>query len=269
MIVHRPAERLEPADGKFFAVTNHKQHGDTLFSIPCARELARRRGQKCDFWLAYGHSRNCGDLIQCQDFVRHVVYDHDHPLESPWFSNAAGPGWGYAEVYHMGFRSGFDCPIPEYYSRLFGLPQLPIRYDLPPGYEGRPLPEGPFVALASKGKGTTDYWRLFANFALRCPYPVVEVGYPGESLQVGPCGVLDYTSEGFVEMAWVISKCKWFVGLMSSPLVVASGWDCVKVAPHSGIHWNMNHVIRTDKHHYPVVGWPVNDDPSPLLELIR
>lgn len=269
MIVHRPDEQLEPANGKVIAVTNHKQHGDVLWSVPAARELSRRAGLKADFWLTPGHVGRCGDLLQAQDFVRHVVYDREQPLESPWFSNAAGPGWQYAEVYHMGFRSGFDCPIPEYYSRLFGLPQLPNHFDLPPGYEGRGLPEGPFVALASKGRGTTDYWRLFHNFAEHCPYPVLEVGYPGESLRTWLPNVWDHTSEGFLEMAWVISKCKWFVGLMSSPLVVASGWDCVKIAPHSGVHWNMDHVIRTPLHHYPITGWPVNDDPTPILEYIK
>lgn len=268
MIVHRPHEQLEPASGEVFAVTNHKQHGDTLWSVPCARELCRRAGMRCDFWVSE-YARNCLDLLQAQEFVRHVVLDHDQPVEKWGFSNAHGPGWGYAAVYDLGFRGHFDVPIPEYYSRLCGLPQLPNRFDLPPGYEGRPLPEEPFVALASKGKGTTDYWRLFHNFAEHCPYPVVEVGYPGESLRTWLPNVWDHTSEGFLEMAWVISKCRWFVGLMSSPLVVASGWDCVKVAPHSGIHWTMSHVIRTPLHHYPCVGWPVSDDPAPLLELIR
>ncbi len=224
---------------------------------------------KADFWVVRDHAPHCLDLLQCQDFVRHVVTDRDQPLEKWGFSNAAGPGWRYAEVYHMGFREGFDCPIPEYYSRLFGLPQLPNRFDLPPEYRGRELPEDPFVALASKGRGTTDYWQLFARFARYCPYPVVEVGYPGETLRMNLPHVWDRTSEGFVEMAWVISKCRWFVGLMSSPLVVASGWDCVKIAPHSGIHWHMGHVLRSPLHHYPIVGWPVNDDPGPILEIIQ
>lgn len=253
---------------RVIAVTNHKQHGDVLWSVPAARALAERHGCPADFWLTPGHAGSCGDLLAAQSFVRRVVYDPEQPLEKWDFSNAHAADHRYEAVYDMGFRSGFDYPIPEYYCRLFALPQLPVTFDLPENYAGRPLPEAPFVALASKGKAATDYWRLFSNFAGACPHPVVEIGAPGQVLGEG-LGTLDRTSKGFLEMAWVISKCRWFVGLMSSPLVVAAGWPCVKVAPHSGVHWNMTHVLRSPLHFYPVVGWPVCDDPAPLLELVR
>jgi hypothetical protein len=254
------------------ACTHPGQIGDALWAVPAMRELCRRRGCRADFWT----SRACAaaaDLIDAQEFVRHCVVDYGQRVEGggggiqPWHvPNAEGKDFGYASVYHFGIRSAITVPIPEYYCSMYGLPQLPNRYDLPSGYEGRALTEGPFVCLASRGEN--DYKQLFREFVRRCPVPVVEVGYPAQHVGTD-LGSIDRTSHGFLEMAWVISKCRWFVGLMSAPLVIASGWDCLKIAPHSGIHWDMSHVIRTPLHHYPVVGWPVNPDPSVLLEYVK
>lgn len=262
------------------AVTMPGMIGDALWAIPAARALAERHGCPVDFWTSYV-VRPAADLIRAQDFIHAVIVDDDYRIErgdcgvQPWrMSNAESPECGYEKVYHLGFRETPDVPIPEYCCRLAELPQQPNRFDIPPGYAGRTLPDGPFVALAAKGQNA--FTEMFRDFVGRCPLPVVEVGRPGEAVatQIARTlmspgdpmieGSLDRTSSGFLEMAWVISKCKYFVGIMSAPLVVASGFPCFKIAPHYDGHWDMRHVIQTPLHAYPE-----GRDANLILEHIR
>ena len=234
------------------AVTMPGHLGDLLSSVPAARALAARHGCRADFWT----SPACGagaDLLVTQDFVNAVVRDHDYRAErgdcgvQPWrMASADDPRHGYEAVYHLGFRETPTVPLVEYCGTLYGLPQQTPRWDLPSWYEGRPLPDAPFVALAARG--ASSFRETFRRLAASCPRPVVEVGKPGEAV-AGDLGALDRTGDGFLEMTWVLSQCKWFVGLISAPYVVASGFGCTKVMAHDGT-WDLRHVLRTGAHHY-------------------
>src|SRR4029077_2104845 len=114
-----------------------------------------------------------------------------------------------------------------------------------------------FVCMASKGPADS-FGFLFRDLAQRCHIrgiPVVEVGYPNCTVatDAGPWpagGAWDRTSLGFCEMAYVILKCRWFVGEISAPLVVASGFPCKKIAVHDGVHWDMSQAVYSDRHVY-------------------
>ena len=247
------------------AVCSPYHNGDVLWAVPTARALAARHDAKVDFWVSAWGER-CRDLLEAQSFCRRVVVDPEHPLGREWhMGNAESPDHGYLAVYQLGFRGAFSVPIPEYYATLCGLGQQPNVFDVPPG-PWRDLPEGDFVCLATKGPADSfaGTFRAFAGLALRQGFPVAEVGYPGCTV-AADLGALDRTSEGFCEMAHVISKCRWFVGLLSSPLVVASGFGCVKVGVHDGLHWDLSQVVHTPLHRY-VVGL---GRPELVLEWIR
>jgi hypothetical protein len=117
------------------------------------------------------------------------------------------------------------------------------------------------VVLAARGQ--TGFAEMFRGFVGKCPLPVVEVGLPGQAIATD-LGAWDLTSHGFLEMTWIISQCRFFVGLMSAPLVVASGFPCFKIAPHDGQSWDMRHVVRTPLHAYPV-----GKDPQLILDHLR
>ena len=94
-----------------------------------------------------------------------------------------------------------------------------------------------------------EMWR---DFVRRCPLPVVEVGHPGHATATD-CGAIDRLRYGFLEMAGIISKCKYFFGHISAPLVIADAMpDVVRVAVHDGASWNLNACTKSPMNHYPV-----------------
>jgi hypothetical protein len=269
---------------RVIAVANPFYNGDVLWEVPAARELARRHSElegrevKVDFWVSpYGAA--CADLLACQSFTRRVIVDKGHDLLTMgyWMTEPERPEHGYLRTCQLGFRpGGFDVPIPEYYCRLVALPQLPNQFDLPREVVGRArLPFDrwggePFVVMASKAPPDSfaSTFREAARQIMARGIMVVEVGCPADYRDTqaiaSDLGASDRTGHGFCEMAAIISQCRWFVGQLSAPLVVASGFPCVKIGVHDGVHWNLSHSIRTPLHHY-VAGY----DPGLILEHIR
>lgn len=238
--------------------------GDALSAVPAARALAEKHGCQADFWTS-PVVWPAKDLLEAQSFVRRVVIDEDYRTDNsacglqPWYmANAENTGFGYEAVYHLGFRSTPTVPLVEYCGSLYGIGQQPVRWDLPANRPG-PVGSYPFVALAARGE--SSFREMFHEFVRRCPAPVVEVGRPGEAVATD-LDALDCTSPGFLDMAWVLSRCKWFVGLISAPYVVASGFGCTKIMAHNSA-WDMRHVLRSGAHHY-VEGY----DPDALLRYI-
>lgn len=232
------------------AVTMPGHHGDILSAVPAARELARRHHCQADFWIA-PQCHAVEDLLAEQEFVRTVVLDREYVPTSgscglqPWRMRSAESG-EYGAVYHLGFRETPTVPLPEYCCSLYGLPQLPHRWDLPDHCGPWGLPKEPFIVLA--GKGETAFRQMFRDFVRRCPVPVVEVGRPGEAV-AADLGAEDRTEWGFLSMAQVLSHCHWFMGLVSAPYVVASGFNCTKILAHDG-SWDQRHWVRSGAHHY-------------------
>jgi hypothetical protein len=243
------------------AVTMPGMIGDALSAVPAARALAERHGCRADFWTSH-LVRPALDLIEAQAFVRRVVIDPEYAVRDggcgaqPWRMENA-EHCGYLEVYHLGFRETPSVPLVEYCGSLYGIGQQPVRWDLPERCENISLPD-PFVVIAPRGR--TTFRETFREFVRRCPKPVVEVGAPGEAV-AADLGSSDLTSRGFLWMAWLISRCSLFVGLISAPYVVASGFPCTKVLVHDGGN-DLRQVLRTGAHHY------VGNDPAELLRYV-
>jgi hypothetical protein len=84
------------------AICNANFHGDVLWSCPAARELARRAGEKADFWLSR-RSAAVADLLRAQDFVRDVY------VEPTWSSDDIAVKGSYSAV-----REEIDKATGEY-----------------------------------------------------------------------------------------------------------------------------------------------------------
>lgn len=237
-------------DQTVIAVTNHMtSFGDVLFSVPVAREYARRHNAKVDFWLGGGGTASY-DLIAAQKFVRRIIRDPEHHPHNWHFEKPYDLRHGYTAIYEVGYRSGFQCTIPQYYERQANMPSLPIRFDLPDGYEGRPLPDGKFIAIANKNHDPICGLKIYREFVRHSPLPVVEVGYPGETAATD-LGALDRTSHGFLEMAWVLSKCYCYFGCPNSPYVIATGFPCLKIIMYYAyLPPDQNHLVKSPLHIY-------------------
>lgn len=247
------------------AVANPFHNGDVLWQIPAARALARQHDAKVDFWVSEW-ARNCADLLLAQSFCRRVIVDEEFTValgREFWMGNAEGAYHGYLRTCQFGFRPGEPrVPIPDYYCGLVALPPQPMALDLPPCPEGY-CPAGDFVCLAAKGPHHFSTPTL-RDFVWRCPRPVVEVGPAGQAVATD-LGALDRCSDGFVRMAQVIARCKWFVGTLSAPLVAAAAFPCLKVVAHDGVQWDLSRAVHDDRHRYVNA---LAGDAGPILEAL-
>lgn len=252
------------------AVCSPELNGDVLWCLPAARELARRHGSKVDFWLGPRGSRLV-DLLEVQSFVERVVVDRSWVPGPDDSRDMDGPRQrgGYEHVHQLGFRTRAPQgeTLLDYFCWAVGLPRQGHWIDLPDGCPPCVLPVGPFVALECKGGdvGSVKRWGdTFREFVRRCPLPVVEVGIPGCALTFEQ-GALVRTSHGFLEMAGIVSRSKYFVGTISAPLVLADAFPTVaRIALHDGRTWDLRACTASPVNHYLV-------DPSAdqLLEYVR
>lgn len=241
------------------AICNPNFHGDVLWSVGAARELAYRAGEKADFWLSL-RAAATADLLQAQSFVRNVQ------VVETWAPDDIAPQGDYSAVHQLHMRGAQDCTLLDHFCRVSGLPRQGHGFELP--LRRLLVPTGPFIVLAAKIVDQSEWMKainaIFRQFVRLCPVPVVEVGVPGTALATD-LGALDRTSNGFVDMAWIISACRVFVGTISAPLVLADAFpDVRRVALHDGDKWNMNNVTRSPLNHYLVYPTPYQ-----LVDLVR
>ncbi len=256
------------------AICNPELHGDTLWSIAAARALAARHNCQADFWLSH-RGKNCADLLEAQAFVHKVIVEPSWHLEgdctmvevvdgverreppggSHVIHNAFQPRHGYSMVYNLGFSGtkGISGTLLDYFCELAGVPRQNHYFDLPADCPKEPVPAGPFVAIQGRGKAEGDrtgWYNVLRDFVRHCPIPVVEVGAPGIVCAVD-LGSIDRTRPGFLEMAGIISKCKYFIGNISAPLVIA---DAISHVVRIGLNEGsvpIGHGTTSGKNFYP------------------
>lgn len=260
------------------AICNPNHHGDVLWSVPAARALARNMHAQVDFWVG-PRAKNLPDLLKAQGFVRDVfVVDT--------LDDVISPVGEYQATYQMSLK-GWGGPetLLDYFCNLAGVGRqghhldLPDEVTAPSGW----IPRCPYVSVAMKGyeghewrenvhRGVRGMTQMLAQDGV----PVLEVGFPNWDDPANPrrvnrncvtagVGGLDRMTWGFLKMAWVISRCKVFVGTISAPLVIADAFPNVhRVAIHDGVHWNLNAVTKSPMNHYVV-----NTDARVMYDLVR
>jgi hypothetical protein len=243
------------------AICHPGKYGDALYSLPLARHLWQSTGQR----VAFVTSDYCAKL---ESLCRAQKWCADFVISKEWVAKDFGCGGQpavmpvpdagkYSRIIQCGFTRTPDCFLADWISRDAGYPcGLPLEYDFEGVKVGQRwdqcMPVGygllnPFVVLASRGP--TTYSDTFREFARRCPLQVVEVGGFGD--QVGENSV-NATDVDFLVTASIIREARAFVGLMSSQLVLANGFPITRIAPHDGRSWDMRHVMRSPRNHYPI-----------------
>ena len=244
------------------AICMPELHGDVLWSIPAARELARRAGCKADYIITRKAER-VADLLLAQSFVRGIIV-HENYTWPQGASHDMDVNIGYDAIHQMGFRAQqpIDETLLDYFCKIAGLPRQGHWLDLPT----IPYPTISYVVLAAKKQDGSMHERwgnMWDDFVSRCPMPVFEVGHPDHAMRLD--WSIDGTSIGFLKMACLISRCKYFFGHISAPLVIADAIpDVVRVAVHDGVHWNLRACTQSPMNHYPVCY-----DAGTLLEYIK
>src|SRR5271166_445615 len=156
--------------------------GDALYSWAVARYVAAKHGCKVDFVTSeycVALERFCRYQSWCRDFVIPPGYRlrgldmGGQPWEMPVDASK------YEAVYHCGFRSGPDIPLPQFMAKQLGIQEnLPIDYDCPEVEPVSGLPAGGYVVIAPRGY--TSFWERMIQFAVLSKIPVVEVGGPNQ-----------------------------------------------------------------------------------------
>lgn len=247
------------------AVAHPGKHGDALYTLPVIRALCAKHDCKADFYTS-SYCEPLRDLFMAQtDCINgfyvapnYVIERMDCGVQPPYIPVDASL---YDAVYQLGFHEVPNAALPEYMARQVGVRPFPIRYELPQPLEYPPnFPQGPYLTLALRA--SDDYTRLFQRLIDHASMPCVIVGGNGDAGQLK--GGYDATGLPYLLTALIIALSKGFVGLMSSQLVLANGFDIPKVVPHDGHSWDMRHVVRGRFNHYPIK--PSADE---VLELLK
>ncbi len=224
-------------------VTHPGKMGDTLYALPLARLLFNITGEKVDFYTSDYCEPLCS-LIGYQSYINECIIPADYKVErmdmgcQPWLMPVKA---GYSQVHHAGFKGIPDRPIHEYIARQAGYTQpLDIRYDYPDftNYTSD------YICIAPRGE--TSYKDLFNEVADHTT--AIIIGGKGDYTGHG----MDFTGLSMLDTVSILAKAKGFLGLMSSQLVLANGFDYPKIAPHNGINWDMRHVVRSESNYYPI-----------------
>lgn len=229
------------------AVAHPGKLGDALYALPTARFLATQHKCAVDFYTS-GYCAPIVRLLEHQSFIRKVIIPPDYVPENgfqgiqPW--KMPVPESSYKAVYQLGLREAPDKILPDYIAESVGAPAgLPIYYDYIPA---KVLNE-PYIVIAPGREAR--FRKLLVEVVKRCPVKCVIIGAPGEYIGVG----LDATKLDPLDSIPWIAGSRGFVGMMSSPLVLANAFPVPKVVIDDGQTWDMRHVMRSPLNFYPVL----------------
>lgn len=227
------------------AVSMPGKIGDAIYALPVARELCRKHKTTCDFYTS-DYCTPLKRLFEYQWYVDNFIVPEEYHIErmdmgvQPWRMPVKP---GYDAVYHLGYRYVPNISLPDFMAKTAGIEFSPkIEYQYP---EIETLDE-PYMVMAARGE--SSYKDLFLEVIEKSPIRVVQIGGKGEYIGDDPGA----TGMDMLETVSWISKAEAFVGLMSSQLALANGFNIPKVAPHDGVSWDMRHVVYSPRNFYPI-----------------
>ena len=251
-------------DRKPIALANPGKLGDFLYMLPTARYLCNLTGRTADIYSSE-YCRATKRLVEYQSYVDGMYFSDKYKM--------LGIGCGlqpfyvpldyhlYETVWQCGFRACPDRPLHLWIAMNAGIQDsnsIEIKYD----YPDIPTPSENYFVLAARGN--TSYKPLFLDVIKQSPIKVVQIGskgeYIGEDREKSP----DMTGLDMLETTTWIARSQGFVGIMSAMLVLANGFPINRVAPHDGIHWTMEHVVRSEYNFYPI-----NPSADEILKLLH
>lgn len=235
-----------------FAAAMPGRMGDALYTIPAMRYIYKTTGIKFDFYTSE-YCRPLKKLFEYQECINKFYVSESYVLDNwgcggqPWYVPV--PIQQYARTYQLGFRSVPNEMLHQFIGKYAGVDvPLAIEYDYPPLLDYTwPTP---YVVLAPRGKTTFEY--IFNEIADKVT--CVIVGGKGDYTGHG----IDLTGLDMLDTLTVLSGAKAFVGLMSSQLVLANGFDIPRIALN-GYMADMRHSIITARNYYPGPNTSVDD----------
>lgn len=231
--------------------------GDCIYVLPFLRYVYGVTGEKIDFYTS-DYCKPLRMLFEYQPCInsfnildKYVIERHDMGTQ-PWHMPIPE---GYEQVFQLGFQSVPDRAIHQFIAAQQGIGlALGVRYEVPIFADWATAKD--YICIAPRGQ--TSFQSLFDELADRTN--AVIIGGTGDYTGHGR----DYTGLDLLKTAFILSRSSGFVGLMSSQLVLANGFDIPRIAPHDGKSWDMRHVIYSAYNHYPVN--PSVDDVVALLK---
>jgi ADP-heptose:LPS heptosyltransferase len=220
--------------------------GDTLYALPTIKKLAEMNEEKIDFYTS-DYCKPLKRLFEYQPYIDGFYIPAKYKIKrmdmgvQPW--RMPIDLQYYHKVYHLGFRSVPDRPLHKFIAHQTGLGEIGETWY---SYRKFNTSDKPYVVVAPRGE--TTFKQLFVDFVNNFHLDVVIIG--GKEDYIG-CG-WNLCGTDFLETVTWIANSKGFLGLQSSQLALANGFDIPKVAVHDGIHWDMRHVIRSDTNFYPI-----------------
>lgn len=232
---------------KVIAVAHPGKLGDALYALPTLRYLCSRHNCKADFFTS-SYCAPIFRLLEHQTCIRKVIVPEGYIPENgycgiqPW--QMPVPQEGYDAVYQLGLRDAPNKILPDFIAESVGAPAgLPIYYQYP---ETKVLGE-PYIVIAP-GKDRR-FRATCIDLVKRCPVKCVIIGAPNEHIGIG----IDATKLDPLDSIPWIAGSRGFVGMMSSPLVLANAFPIPKVVFDDGETWDMRHVMRGPLNFYPVL----------------
>lgn len=220
--------------------------GDALYTLPTIKHICENYNTTCDFFTS-DYCKPLIRLFEYQPYIDKVIIPADYKIErmdigvQPWLMPIPD---GYKTVYQLGFKGVPDKSIHQYIAQSMGLNiNLRVEYTYPEfGTHDKP-----YIVIAPRGE--TGFKGLFEEVIEGSPIDTVVIGGHGD-LVGSP--TIDLTGLDMLETVTWLSKSRGFIGLMSSQLALANGFNYPKVAPHNGKSWDMRHVVYNYTNYYPV-----------------
>ncbi len=229
--------------------------GDALYCLPVMRHLCEQYCMQCDFYTS-SYCAPLKRLFEYQSYVDQFVVAPDYVLErmdmgcQPWHVPVPDV---YAQTYQLGFQSIPDGMLHQWIARSAGVDvPLAIQYD----YPITPAPKYPYICIAPRGHSTfVDLFDAIAD----ATHSII-IGGIGDYTWHG----MDMTGTDMLNTLSILSHATAFVGLMSSQLVLANGFDIPRIVPHDGIHWDMRHALSYHRNIYLC-----NPDSKTVLRIVK
>jgi ADP-heptose:LPS heptosyltransferase len=238
------------------AVSHPGKIGDALYTLPTIRELSKIHNCKVDFYTSE-HCRPIKEFMKIHGPINECIIPNDYIIErydmgiQPWLMPIDENK--YEKVYHLGFRQVPDKSLPEFIAETAGLDRnigSNIQYNY--SYSLLDTVEN-YIIIAPRGetsysyifKGVIDYYE---SKNIKCYI----VGGQGDYFGKG----IDYTHLDFNGMANLIADAKFYLGIMSAPLVIANGFNIPKIIPYNN-NWDMRHIVQQPESYYlfePLLG---------------
>jgi len=227
------------------AFTHPGKHGDAIYALPTIKKLCEMLQMQADFYT----SEYCAplkSLFEYQSYIDHFYVSPNYVIErmdmgvQPYYVPVDRSL--YHKVWHLGFRFVPDEAIHKFIGHSVGIEVDDPCYEVPEII----LPTDDYYVVAPRGE--TSYAQLFREVVRTDPNQFVIVGGSGDYIGWG----LDYTGEDYLTTGAIIAKSKGFIGIMSSQLCLANGFNIPKVIPHDGHSWDLRHIITSPLHHYLV-----------------